>query len=143
MEEHHIHHNKKGYSGHTEHSEHPEHYGHHEHPTHAEHSEHQHPVHSEQSEHYKKIIDRLIENNLLLQKKDAELLTSINELVKKIDRMLNVFEEASKHVLEVGEDKRIIELSEKLESLLDQNKTIAKGLLMLEQYVRNKTNPII
>ena len=89
------------------------------------------------------ILDKLVENSILLQKKDAELLHSINELTKKIDRMLNVFEEASKHVMEVGEDRRIIELTEKLESLLEQNKTIAKGLLMLEQYVRGKSAPLI
>jgi len=89
------------------------------------------------------ILDKLVENSILLQKKDAELLHSINELTKKIDRMLNVFEEASKHVMEVGEDRRIIELTEKLESLLEQNKTIAKGLLMLEQYVRGKSTPLI
>ncbi|MBU2633792.1 MAG: hypothetical protein KJ674_00955 [Nanoarchaeota archaeon] len=92
---------------------------------------------------HKDILNKFIENSLLLQKKDAELLHSVNELTKKIDRMLNVFEEASKHVMEVGEDKRIIELTEKLDALLDQNKTVAKGLIMLEQYVRGRHNPVI
>lgn len=96
--------------------------------------------HSVKTSGHKELMERLIENSLLLQKKDAELLNSVNELVKKIDKMLNVFDEASKHVMEVGEDRKIMELTEKLESLLEQNKTIAKGLLMLEQYVRNRTS---
>ncbi|MFH1209229.1 MAG: hypothetical protein V1663_00360 [archaeon] len=116
---------------------------HHKKEHHQSYEHHEHNMHSEHFDHHKDMIERLIENSILLQKKDAELMSSVNELVKKIDRMLNVFEEASKHVIEVGENKKIIELSEKLESLLEQNKTIAKGLLMLEQYVRNKTNPIL
>jgi|SRR3989344_4714138 len=89
--------------------------------------------------HHEKLMEKLIENTVLLQKKDAELMSSVKNLVEKIDRMLNVFEEASKHVMEVSEDKRIAELTDKLEELLEQNKTIAKGLLMLDQYVRKRT----
>lgn len=64
---------------------------------------------------------------------------SIQNLIQKIDNLINLFETASKHVGEVGaEDERIKMLTIKLESLLEQNKTIAKGLLMLEKYVRQK-----
>ena len=41
--------------------------------------------------------------------------------------------------MEAGEDKRVVELADKLEELLDQNRTLTKGLLMLESYVRSKT----
>ena len=85
------------------------------------------------------VADQLTENNLILQKSNIELIGSIRALVVKIDRMLGMFEEASKHVMEVGEDKRIIELADKLEELLEQNKTIAKGLVLLEKYVREKS----
>ena len=91
--------------------------------------------------HHERLMDKLIENTTLLQKKDAELMTSVKHLVDRIDKMLNVFDEASKHVMEVSEDKRVAELADKLEELLEQNKTIAKGLIMLEQYVR-KRSPI-
>jgi DNA integrity scanning protein DisA with diadenylate cyclase activity len=84
------------------------------------------------------LVRSLAENNLALQKKNIELITSMNNLTKRMDKMLNVFEEASRHIMEVGEDKRIIELAEKLERLLEQNKTIASGLLMLERYVRER-----
>ena len=88
---------------------------------------------------HESLIEQLIENNLILQKKETELMVNVNQLVKRIDRMLNVFEEASKHVMEVGEEKKIIELADKLEELLNQNKNIAKGLIMLEQYVKTKS----
>lgn len=86
-----------------------------------------------------KLHKNIIDTTLVLQKKTVELIESVNGLNKRMDRMLNVFEEASKHVMEVGEDKRIIELADKLEELLDQNRNIAKGLLMLENYVKTKT----
>ena len=88
---------------------------------------------------HKDVVEKLIEVNLELQKKDVELLHNLKNLVERIDRMLNVFEEASKHVMEVGEDKKILNLTDKLNDLLEQNKTIAKGLLMLEKYVRTKS----
>ena len=87
----------------------------------------------------KTLVDQLTENNLILQKSNIELISTIRDLVGKIDRMLTMFEEASKHVMEVGEDKRVIELADKLEELLEQNRTIAKGLILLEKYVREKT----
>ena len=96
---------------------------------------------SNPSSHHEKLMDKLIENTTLLQKKDVELIASVKHLVERIDRMLSVFEEASKHVMEVSEDKKVAELTDKLEELLEQNKTIAKGLLMLDQYVR-KRNPV-
>ena len=92
---------------------------------------------------HKDVVEKLIEVNLSLQKKDVELLEGIKKLTDKIDRMLNVFEEASKHVMDVGEDKKLLELTDKLNDLLEQNKTIAKGLLMLERYVRTKNPPMM
>ena len=90
--------------------------------------------------HHEKLMEKLIENTTLLQKKDAELMGSVNHLVERIDRMLNVFEEASKHVMEVSEDKKVAELTDKLEELLEQNKKIARGLLLLERYVKEKAS---
>jgi|SRR3989344_9242988 thiamine biosynthesis lipoprotein ApbE len=92
--------------------------------------------------HHERLMHQLIENTTLLQKKDAELMASTKKLIEKIDSMLNVFEEASKHVMEVSEDKKVSELTDKLEELLEQNKTIAKGLIMLEQYVRKRAPPM-
>lgn len=81
------------------------------------------------------IIEQLVENNIALQEKTADLITSIKELTKKIDDMVKIFEEAAKHIKE-GTDRPLME---KLTSLIDQNKTIAKGLVLLEKYVREKS----
>jgi len=85
------------------------------------------------------LMEQVIEHNIALQKKDVELISNINKLVQRIDKLISIFEEASKHVAEVGDDKKIIELADKLEELLNQNKNLAKGLVMLEQYVRTKS----
>ena len=80
----------------------------------------------------------LVELNIALQNKNLELLEAMNNLTKRIDRLVNLFEEASKHIGEVQEDSKVNELATKLEELLQQNKNLANGLLLLEKYVRQK-----
>lgn len=68
------------------------------------------------------------------------LIESTNKLVQRIDKLVSLFEEASKHVGEVeSTEEKIRALSSKLETLLEQNKAIAQGLILLEKYVRGKT----
>ncbi len=81
------------------------------------------------------IIEQLVRNNMALQDKTAELIVSIKELTKRMDNMVKIFEEAAKNIKE-GTDKPLMD---KLQSLLDQNQTIAKGLILLEKYVREKS----
>ncbi|MAG47340.1 hypothetical protein CL617_01940 [archaeon] len=94
-------------------------------------------THTNTSSH-DRLIKTLIEHNVVLQKKSVDIIDSTNQLNKRIGKLLDVFEEASKHVLEVGEDKKILDLTDKLEMLLDQNKNISRGLEILENYVKNK-----
>jgi len=84
------------------------------------------------------LVEKLVQTNVALDKKSVELIEAMHLLVKKIDALVNIFEEASKHVLEVGEDKRVLDMTDKVEALIKQNEIIAKGLLLLEQYVRSK-----
>lgn len=95
----------------------------------------------------------LLDNNIALQKKSMSLIESsqviaqhtailvkkIDTLSNRIDKMLGVFEEASKHVMDAGEDRRVIELADKLDELLEQNRILTKGLMMLENYVKTRT----
>ena len=75
-----------------------------------------------------------------LQEQHEELLASLHQLTVRLDKMFSLFEEASKHVAEVeSSEAKITALSSKLESLLEQNKNIAKGLILLEKYVRGKS----
>lgn len=86
-----------------------------------------------------KLVEKLAKNSLDLQKATLKLVETNNDVIKRIDRLVGLFEEASKHVSEVDED-RISSLTAKLETLLDQNKDLAKGLLLLEKYVRGYQN---
>lgn len=70
----------------------------------------------------------------------SELIDSTNKLIQRIDKLVSLFEDAAKHVGEVeSTEAKITALSSKLESLLEQNKAIAQGLIILEKYVRGKT----
>ena len=71
---------------------------------------------------------------------NADLIASIEDLTKRIDKLVNLFEDAAKHVGEVeSTEAQVTNLTKKLETLLEQNKSIAKGLILLEKYVRGKT----
>lgn len=86
-----------------------------------------------------KVINELKEHNVTLLKKNIELVENVNELTKRVDKLISIFEKASEKVNEVETaDKGVIDLTNKLEALLEQNRVIAKGLIMLEKYVRNK-----
>jgi len=82
-----------------------------------------------------KLVEKLSKNSLDLQKATLKLIETNNDVVKRIDKLVSLFEEASKHVVDVDED-RVAALTAKLETLLDQNKDLAKGLLLLERYFR-------
>ena len=83
--------------------------------------------------------EKLIENSINLQSKIVDLVSSVNNLNKRVGHLVDIFEGAAKDVKEVkGVDEQVIALANKLEMLLEQNKNIAKGLLLLEKYVRGK-----
>lgn len=104
-------------------------------------------VKKEDSQGMDKLVRQLMQNSVTLQSKTVDIVSNINKLVastndlnKKIDSLLRVFETAAKHVSETRTtEEQINALAMKLESLLDQNKNIARGLLLLEQYVRGKS----
>ncbi len=80
------------------------------------------------------------ETHELSSKNVLELIDSSNRLVNRMDKIISLFEEAAKHVGEVeSTEAKVAALSSKLESLLEQNKAIAQGLLLLEKYVRGKS----
>ena len=90
--------------------------------------------HQEQTKAVKPVSDKDLHHQIAL------LLESNNKLVTRIDRLVSLFEEAAKHVGEVETtEAKVNVLASKLEALLDQNKTIAQGLLLLEKYIRGKT----
>lgn len=89
----------------------------------------------------------LLENTIALQKTLTNLVTELKALNKKVSDILSIFEEASlafKEAKEKGIDAEKAEttipqdLIKKIDTLIEQNKTIAKGLLLLEKVVREK-----
>ncbi len=85
----------------------------------------------------KNIVQDLVNQNVALQKVAVELAEQSKQLTSRTDRLLSLFEEAAKNI-EKGEIKE--PLAKQLESLLEQNKIIARGLVLLEKYVRDKTS---
>ena len=85
----------------------------------------------------KSIIQELVRNNVVLQKATLQLLDSTKQLTDRTDRLLSLFEEAAKNI-EKGEVKE--PLTKQMESLLEQNRVIARGLVLLEKYIRDKTS---
>ena len=85
-------------------------------------------------------INLLVENNVALQNKMVDLVKNVKDLVDKMDQILIVFQEASNFVkLGKSKDPMVI----KLNDLLEQNRNLAKGLLLLEEYIKNKNAPSV
>lgn len=72
----------------------------------------------------------LIENFVSLQKVMVNLSSKFDELTLKISKLLELFEISAKTLSEkeVGGDNK---LAEKIDVLLNQNKTLAKGLALM------------
>ena len=87
------------------------------------------------SESNKAIVDELIKNNISLEKATLHLIDSITTMTERMDRILSLFENAAQNIekLELTEP-----LSKQLEGLLEQNKSIARGLILIEKYIREK-----
>ena len=87
-------------------------------------------------------IKLLLENNIVLQSKMVDLTISIDDMNKKFGKLLGLIEKASESFAKgdhAKEDMGEGALVNKLEGLIQQNKTIARGLILLEKYVRDKT----
>lgn len=84
----------------------------------------------------------LVENFVSLQKVMTDMAVKFDSLSGQMSRLLNLFEVSAKTFVDkqgtviTKEDKEFVE---KLDKLLDQNKTIAKGLTMMEERIREKT----
>ena len=85
--------------------------------------------------------DLLIENFIGLQKAMTHLSMKFENLSDNISKLLGVFELSAKDYL-INKGKMSPEsdrdLLNKINSLLEQNKTIAQGLVVLEEKVRGK-----
>jgi hypothetical protein len=79
----------------------------------------------------------LIQNFVGLQHAMTNMSIKFGVLTDNISKLLSVFEEAAKGFV-VGDKQDDTEMLGKIDSLLDQNKTIAKGLVLMEERVRTR-----
>ena len=86
---------------------------------------------------------QLVENLVHLQKVHTELAEKFDKLSRQISELLVLFEMAarsfSKQQISPIITDRDKEFVEKVDKLLDQNKTIAKGLTLMEERIRERT----
>jgi len=78
----------------------------------------------------------LIENFVSLQQVMTNLAVKFDNLSNQISKLLELFEISAKALAErgvLGEDKTDKKAAEKLDSLLEQNKIIAKGIALLHE----------
>jgi hypothetical protein len=87
----------------------------------------------------KSIDEKLLENFIQLQKVNTDLAEKFDKLTKEISQLLSLFELAarsfSKHPSFKPSEKDN-EFLGKIDKLLEQNKTIAKGLTLMEEKVK-------
>lgn len=88
-----------------------------------------------------KLQEKLIENLVELQKVHTIMAEKFDKLADQITNLLTLFEMAARsfaeHPANQGTDKDK-EFLEKIDRLLDQNKTIAKGLTLMEDRLRER-----
>ncbi|MCK4997685.1 hypothetical protein KAS08_05250 [Candidatus Pacearchaeota archaeon] len=79
----------------------------------------------------------LIENFVGLQHAMTNMSIKFGMLSDNMSKLLSVFEEAAKGFV-VGDKSDDKDMLVKIDSLLDQNKTIAKGLVIMEERVKTR-----
>lgn len=84
---------------------------------------------------------KLVENLIELQKIHTNLAEKLDKLSSQLSGLLALFEMSAKsfakqpHLQTAEKDKEFLD---KIDKLLDQNKTIAKGLTLMEEKMREK-----
>lgn len=82
-----------------------------------------------------KLIESLIEHNIKIQHKMADMIIETKSLNKTVKSLVELFRQAGENIKKGKyEDPLLV----KLDDLLEQNKNIAKGLLLLEKFVSEK-----
>ena len=80
----------------------------------------------------------LIENFVGLQHAMTNMSIKFGSLSDNIVKLLQVFEESAKNLVSGGDRSSDKDMLNKIDSLLTQNKTIAKGLVLMEGKLRGR-----
>jgi len=84
----------------------------------------------------------LIENFVGLQHAMTNMSVKFGGLSDNISRLLQIFEESAKNFVSGGKPDDA-EMLSKIDSLLNQNKTIAKGLVLMEGTLRSRNENVV
>lgn len=99
----------------------------------------------------KEAVQLMLENSVMLQKSMVNLIENITKLNEQISNLIGLFEEAAKQFIktekvakeEKGEsEEEETGLVNKLDKLLEQNKTIAEALTLLHQNTRDSLDSL-
>jgi hypothetical protein len=91
------------------------------------------------------IEEKILDNLIALQKVHTGLAEKFDSLSKQISQLLNLFEMTAKSFasnpanMVTEKDKDFLE---KIDRLLEQNKTIAKGLTLMEERIRERVTTV-
>ncbi|MDP4039177.1 MAG: hypothetical protein Q8P57_01180 [Candidatus Pacearchaeota archaeon] len=88
-----------------------------------------------------KLEDKIIQNLVALQKVHINLAEKFNSLSEQISNLLALFEASAKSFAkqpQIQATEKDKEFLEKIDKLLEQNKTIAKGLSLIEEKTRER-----
>ena len=80
-------------------------------------------------------VNELASMNIELQKVTIQLIDKMNNLTVRMDRMLSLFEDAARNLSTTDDSSG---LKTQLQDLVEQNKVIARGLLSIEKYIRER-----
>ena len=87
----------------------------------------------------------LVENFVNLQRVLTSMSAKFDSLANEISKLLHLFEESAKSFAEKNSENAFglggqnKEFLNKLDNLLDQNKTIARGITLMEEKLRERT----
>jgi len=85
--------------------------------------------------------ETLIRNLVSLQKVHTNLAEKFDKLTKEISQLLALFELTARNFAKhapIGEYEKDKDFLEKIDKLLDQNKTLAKGLMLMEERLKER-----
>ena len=93
------------------------------------------------------IMKDLMKNNITLQSKIVELVQTNNTLLKsqtsltdEIKSMVSLFKEAGEHMVAETEEERLRPLLSRISELVEQNKTIMRGLILIQKYIKSSSS---
>lgn len=104
-------------------------------------------VSKKEFEQLKNQLDRLKKNPLGDSQKGQDLQDSIDNLSRSLNSMMSIFKEAADDMKLEGRDQQVIgakiePLGGKLDTLIEQNQKIAKGLIAVADMVKEKLEKI-